>query len=340
MRHVRMLGLCLVAVFAVAAVAASSALAGPEWGKCEAKAGGNYKNANCTEKAKPKGSGSYEWRKASEVAAKRTAEGKSANVPFTGHNVGSGGVLTTGGLVCEKPTEVYYHQTTRRHCIEEGYKPEYFGEEGISVECTAETNTGETSGKSGVANVHVVFTGCLLFGSAPCNSQGAEEGEVRVNLLKGKLGWLNKGTKEVGVMLEPGAKKGAFAEFYCAGGAIKTAVGVGNNKTGAFYLSSGCIGSCESATPEEEKHGGYDEIISPITPVNAMTNEFTQVYKANAVHENEPRSFEGKHISQLEDYIDVQGSKEFEPDQGIMWSPASEEVTNVNTPEEEGEIKA
>ena len=37
-----MLGLCLVAVFAVAAVAATSASALPEWGKCDAKAGGKY----------------------------------------------------------------------------------------------------------------------------------------------------------------------------------------------------------------------------------------------------------------------------------------------------------
>ncbi len=52
-----MLGLCLVAVLAVGAYAVSSASALPEWGKCEAKVGGNYKDSNCTEKAKPKGSG-------------------------------------------------------------------------------------------------------------------------------------------------------------------------------------------------------------------------------------------------------------------------------------------
>ena len=69
MRHVRMLGLCLVAVLAVGAYAVSSASALPEWGKCEAKAGGNYKNSNCTEKAKPKGSGSYEWKKGAELPA-------------------------------------------------------------------------------------------------------------------------------------------------------------------------------------------------------------------------------------------------------------------------------
>ena len=81
MRHVRMLGLCLVAVFAVAAIAASSASALPEWGQCEAKAGGKYSDRNCQTKAK-KGKGEYEWRKATEV-------GKSEK-QFRGHNVGSG----------------------------------------------------------------------------------------------------------------------------------------------------------------------------------------------------------------------------------------------------------
>ena len=54
----------------------------------------NTSDANCTEKAK-KGEGKYEWVKAAEVAKKRKAEGKSANVPFSGHSLGSGGTLTT-----------------------------------------------------------------------------------------------------------------------------------------------------------------------------------------------------------------------------------------------------
>jgi hypothetical protein len=345
-RHVRMLGLCLVATLALGAYAVSSASA-LEWGKCElAGPGHNYTGPNCTksEKAKPKGTGEYEYRKASEVAEKRVAEGKSANVPFSGGTVGSGGVLSTGGLICEEETEGGGHvnagkqRITRQKCAEEGDEMVYFEEEGIIVECEAETNTGEAEGKNKVANVHVVFTGCKLFGSSPCNSAGAEEGEVVVNPLKGKLGWLNKATKEVGVVLEPAAKHAAFASFVCAGFAY-TSVGVGNKKEGAFYLSSGCIGACPGATPEEEKHGGYDQIISPITPVNTMTNEFTQVYKVNAEHQNEPRSLEGKHVSQLEDWLVLQ-FEGGEPFGGSAWSPAGEELTNVNTPEEEGEIKA
>ena len=59
MRHVRMLALCLMAAFAVGALAASSSSAAlPEWGKCvklpaiikgKEKTKGKFGNANCTE---------------------------------------------------------------------------------------------------------------------------------------------------------------------------------------------------------------------------------------------------------------------------------------------------
>ena len=58
-----MLGLCLTAMFTLAAVAASTASAKlPEWGGCEAKAEGKYEDPVCTVKAHPKKTnGHYEW---------------------------------------------------------------------------------------------------------------------------------------------------------------------------------------------------------------------------------------------------------------------------------------
>jgi hypothetical protein len=61
MRRITTLGLCALAVFAIAAVAAGSALAEPsgEFGFCVAKAGGKYENSGCTkEKA---GANKFEW---------------------------------------------------------------------------------------------------------------------------------------------------------------------------------------------------------------------------------------------------------------------------------------
>lgn len=68
MRHVRMLGLCLAAVFVVVAVMAAGASAQlPEWGKCEAttgNTGGKFGNGGCTAPVKAihgRYLGSYEW---------------------------------------------------------------------------------------------------------------------------------------------------------------------------------------------------------------------------------------------------------------------------------------
>jgi len=309
-RHVRMLGLCLVAAFAVAAIAATSASALPEWGKCEAKAGGKYSDANCTVKA-AKGTGSFEWKKGKELAPVR----------FSGENVGSGGVLNTELKFCEGSEKIQETRIPKGKCVEQGGEITDALGENIAVECGSEHNTGEAVGTNGVNNVSVVFRGCKVFGTAPC-SNGPEEGEIRVNPLKGKLGYINKAEHKVGVLLEPAKKHGEFAKFDCAG-ILDTVVGVGNTKEGAWY--------------EPEKTGGYDGIISPITPVNTMTSKYTQVYTGNpGTHENIPSKFEGKHIELLEDYVYNAEEPEHHT---TMWSPADEEITNENTPAEEGEIK-
>jgi hypothetical protein len=348
-RHVRMLGLCLVAALALGAYAVSSASA-LEWGKCEfVGPGGNYAGPNCSkaEKAKPKGTGEYEYRKASEVAENRVAEGKSANVPFSGGSVGGGGVLTTEPRFCEKEGGAgNLGAITRQGCEEQGGTEKR--EIHMFVECANETNTGEAEGKNKLANVHVLFTGCAAFGSIGCRGEGLAEGEIETSTLKGKLGWINKAAKEVGVVLEPSVKHAAFAEFECgeAEFGLKLVVGAGNKKVGAEYVQGekypeGCYGiECTGATPSEEKHGGYDQIISPITPVNTMTSAFTQVFTEEAEYpfKNIPSHFENKHLSALEDTIIIEeiGAE----GEASEWSAAGQVITNVNTPEEEGEIKA
>ena len=301
MRHIRMLGLCLVAALALGAYAVSSASALPEWGKCEAKAHGKYSDANCTVKA-ARGAGSFEWRKGKAVGP----------VKFSGANVGSGGVLSSTLEQCAN--EKYeYHRIPRSKCVG--------GIETLkaSIECESETNTGETFGASEVRNVLVTFRGCKLFGSTPCENQ-VTEGEVVVDPLKGKLGYINKAEKKVGLLLEPSKKHGEFANFHCYH--LGVGVGVGSTKEGAFY--------------KPEKTGGYDGIISPITPVNTMTNSYTQTYTINPeTNENIPSKFEGKHIELLESY-DYNTTELVES----LWAAAGEEITNVNTPAEEGEIKA
>jgi hypothetical protein len=309
-KQVRILGIAIVAVVAIAAVAATTAAALPEWGKCTAQAGGKYSDSNCTVKAK-KGTGTFEFTK-----------GKSLkNTPFSGSNVGSGGVLTTDLRHCTAngPEGENPGRITRKKCAELGGETDQGS--AVTIECESEHNTGEATGANEVTNVSVKFHGCKLFGAVPC-SNGPEEGEITVNPLKGKLGYIDKADKKVGLVLEPKTKKGNFANFTC-GGILSTVVGVGNSKEGAFY--------------EPESKGGNDQIISPITPVNTMTSSYEQVYTVNPeTYENIPSKFEGKPISLLESYT----FNNEEPSATTLWMASGEEITNVNTQSEESMIKA
>jgi len=311
-RHVRMLGLCLVAVFAVSAIAAATASAGvPEFGQCYEKAGtGLYSNSSCTVKAKPKGTGNFEWRKAAEVANKKFLGSAGA------------GVLQGAYYFCVGPKGD--QPRTGRPC-----KPEYpeeveFLEKPLNVECESEANHGEFSGSKEVGNISVVFKGCKLLGTAPCENT-SEEGTIHVNTLKGKVAFINKGAtpREVGLQLEPAVKKGRFAQFECLG-FVTTVVGVGNK------TKEGC------AYNETTKCGG-DQIIGSITPVNTQTHSMTQTFKINEeTQENIPNKLEGKPRASLESYI----YNTEEPEYTSQWSKAGETVTNVAVSEEEGEIKA
>ena len=290
MRHVRTLGPCLAALSAIAAIAATSASANPEWGQCFEKAGGKYTDSNCTKKASSKSPGNFEWRKATEV--------KNRN--FTGE--GGTGVLSSNFTICEpnpKKAPKCAEGETVEHLV-------------ATVECTKEANEGAAAPPNKVINVKVVFTGCLALGSFPC-SNTATEGEIDVDSLKGSLGYINKAKKEVGVVLEPAVKHGAFAKFNCAG-ILTVTVGQGNAKEGAAY--------------SPEITGGFDGIISPITPVNEMATAFTQVFSINEADENVPSHFEGKHIELLESW--VQGNAG--PEADSQWSKAGQTITNVNHP--------
>ncbi len=308
-----MVGLCLVAVFALAAVTAASASAkSPEWGKCEAQVGGKYADGNCQTKAS-KGAGAFEWHKGATLP----------NVPFTGASVGGGGLLWGGFYECRGGTGSHTKAPpSRSTCESMGGTPTANG--ALAVECEKENSSGEASGKSNIVNVHVTFKGCTLFGSNPCTTEGLEEGEIQTSTLKGKLGVINGPAKDIGVLLEPAVKHGTFATFACET-IDHIRVGVGNKKEGAFYLP--------------ENKGGGDQVISPITPVNETTSTFTQVFSApeSEEPENLPNKFEGKPRSSLESQLNLE--QEGKVGVQTMWSPAGEEITNVNTPEKPGEIK-
>ena len=150
----------------------------------------------------------------------------------------------------------------------EGY--EYFS---AVVECEGEHASGESTGTDEVTNVSVRFMGCASFG-VPATSEGLPAGEIQVNPLKGRLGYIavkRTATPTVGVLLEPATAGGEFAEFGVHR-RMWTRLHVGSGERhdeGAFY---------EEREPPAYPTG-HDGIISPIIPVNQMTHTFTQKYK-------------------------------------------------------------
>ena len=100
-------------------------------------------------------------------------------------------------------------------------------------------------------------------------------------------------------------------------------VGQGNTKEGAW------------GSPEN--NGGYDGIISPITPVNTMTGQYEQVFTVNPENSEDFPKYIQRDGDRAARRLRVCCGR---PGDSTMWSPSGEEITNVNTSTEEGEIKA
>jgi hypothetical protein len=189
MTRFKTMGLCLVAVFALGAFAASSAFATAEVGRCVAKAGtGKYKDANCTKKAgKLVSEKQFEWVKSAEKIKFTSAGGTGTLEAASGTNV-----------VCTAQSAVGQYDV-------DGTAPAF------SIK--------------GVEKVVATFTGCAIptIGIA-CNSAGQASGTIVTKTLAGNLGYVS-GEKTlspvVGQELTPEVKNGAFAEFECGGGAVK-----------------------------------------------------------------------------------------------------------------------
>jgi hypothetical protein len=214
----RIVGLCLVAVFALTAFAASSASALPEIGRCVSQPGtGKYKDSNCTVKAgKLTSEKSFEWKKA------------PVKTHFT--SAGGAGVLET-------------ETGTRVECTAQSAAGEYKVVNGASKEVT---------------NVVATFTGCSLpIIGAKCNTVGHGEGEIVTNPLKGPMGYISgKGTKTpvVGQELTPVTSKGAFATFECSS-AAKIVVKEGAKKGGNCIISTLAPANVMSTTASDTYAG-------------------------------------------------------------------------------------
>jgi hypothetical protein len=365
-------GLATFALTAIAVTTASASAAEPEWGHCvPVKSKGHYEDKNCSKEnvkesksGKKTYKGKFEWDAGAAAACFAQKHGKykdagcteldekkgapkgkyekTGGPKFEGN--GGAGVLSAPIYTCENESRELV-QRPREGCQgEDGYNDQGSA---AKIECEKEHATGEATASNEVSDISVRFTGCTFFG-VPAQTHGLPAGEIQTASLKGRLGYINKATHEVGLLLEPASAGAPFATFEVVSGAGVITVGVGNPTSGAFWEEPGTSG-----VPS-----GGDGVISPITPVGQMTHAFTQDYRIEEKQVpcppktpcfvplgqsepqedlevfNVPSRFEGGALKVLEDEL-AEPSQSFQTE----WAPAGQEITNVNTLEGEAEIK-
>jgi hypothetical protein len=192
LRGIRIISCALLAAFALAAIAATSASAAvPEFGRCIKEAGGKFENAGCT-KVKA-GANKFEFYPATGKAANGN-EKKLVKDKFTS--------------LKEAGSEEATLET----------------KSGSLVKCTEESSSGgeyfigEGSNSKQIKKLVAKFNGCKEETlKTKCQNTGTE-GEILTDSLEGELGFV-AGTK-VGLDLKPEAPATKDAVFKCAGGAV------------------------------------------------------------------------------------------------------------------------
>lgn len=254
MRRMKMMGLCLVALFALTAVAVSSASAAePAFYECHKLTAkpytGKYTDKACTKEATAEEKAAGKKNKY-ELQEGIGAKGKGFK--------GKGGAATlhtpavAGEVVCKS-----------------------FGDSGTIT-------TPTTEGK-----VISEFKTCESL-KKKCASPGAKAGTIKTNALKGTLGYINKAKKEVGVLLEPESGS-VLAEFNCEGLEIVTTGSVIGRQTGdinTFSKSSTNVFKVNGEGFQEVKNfeGGATHVLE--SKING-SGPFESGQQAEAVNKGE-----------------------------------------------------
>ncbi len=229
MKLIRIVGLCLAAVFALSAVAATSAsAAAPEYKVCAkaAKSGktytGKYNNKTCSE-VNAKGEGKYElesW----EAAKKKEFKGKN-------------GVSTLDSYIPASESEPWKGGTV-------------VGD----VTCKSGKSVGDITGPK-TSTVTVEFKTCTSEGKK-CTSPGAKTGSIVTKKLTSTLGYIDEG-KAVGSLVEAGAGGGdPSAEFTCEGLGILTTGSV----IGVNSVNVNTVSKAATQTFAVNKNGGQEVV--------------------------------------------------------------------------------
>jgi hypothetical protein len=172
MKPIKIMGLCLVAVFVMSVVAEGTASAAlPDFVTCrkvKTVKTGQWKNEQCTEAQKE-----GEWT---------TRAGGSEGDETVSSTSGTGLLETTGGK---------------------------------KIECKSDRANGRIANSKEIAGLTTTFFECEEKSKkVPCNSVG-HPGEIKTNIVKGRMGYIAKGPPaKVGLLLEP-ASGTKFVEFEC-----------------------------------------------------------------------------------------------------------------------------
>ena len=195
--RIRIIGLCLVAAFAISAIAAAGAgAANPEFGRClkvTPKSLSNYTTAKCTILAS----------EAPGTEAEKLAKGNWKWFPAFG---GEKPLVKAGFTAALKPTTIATLETKA----------------GTKVTCKKLTAKGQITGLKTISGSQTDFSECES-GGIKCNTAGAGIGVIKVKELEGELGVITSvvpHTKDkIGNVLWPKggtATSGAeFVEFEC-----------------------------------------------------------------------------------------------------------------------------
>jgi hypothetical protein len=196
MRRMKIVGLCLIAVFAMSAVVSGSAsAAAPEFGQCLKKAKKSlpgYADSKCTKEALELAKGSYEW--------------------IPGVKAGQNTFTTKGGAATLLTVK------------------------GETVTCTSEFSTGEyvVGGNNKEEKTTVGFAGCKSNGLT-CTTEGKSPGELETEGLVGVVGFEKTPGptgRKTDLLLHPGpaSAKHFFIAFKCTEALTIEVQGKGNGE--------------------------------------------------------------------------------------------------------------
>lgn len=155
---------------------------------------------------------------------------------------------------------------------------------GTVVECKAESSTGKTvAGTKQITGVVVTFTGCETAIVGSCKTPGAKAGEIVTNSLEGEIGYIEPKTNhEVGLDLWPASRKGTeeqkkhefkalFVKFECTifvknevkGSVIGklTPVNAAASTTGTITYTKGTNKGEQLFKKLEKVEGGVEDVL-------------------------------------------------------------------------------